>query len=95
MPGPPRFVARTAEEARGELVKLLRQYRRGEVTDPVIVRTMIYGLSKLLDYFRFNKETEIVERIDALEKKIEMISARVSTISGGALGMAADTQGPK
>ena len=64
-----RYRLNTAENTRKTLAKLLREYGRDEIKS-MKLRDLIYGISKLLEYFKFEKDAELEKRIEKLEEKI-------------------------
>ena len=59
----------TAERARRHLVRLMTRLERGEI-DEARFRALVYGFSRLLEYFKFEKELAFEERIRALEERL-------------------------
>lgn len=56
--------------ARGSLCALMRQYHNKQI-DHTTFKNMIYGYSKLLEYFKHHHEIELDKRIEALEAVIK------------------------
>lgn len=74
----PRIALRTPKSARFTLARLIR-YFHDHGGDIQKFRTMVYGLSELLRYFAFEKDSEIEARLDVIEKKIEDLQREKTT----------------
>jgi hypothetical protein len=60
--------------ARRTLARLLREYDNGAMESEKF-RDLVYGLSKLLDYFRLERELEIEHRLEAIERRLDEAAA--------------------
>lgn len=60
---------RNHEEGRRVLVGLIREYNKGEIEDQKF-RSLVYGLTLLLSYFKFESDLDLETRIEALEEAI-------------------------
>jgi hypothetical protein len=58
------------DQARRALASLINQYRREELPAQRF-RDLVYGFSKLLEYFRHDAQMAIEARLDALEERLE------------------------
>ena len=65
-----RLPMKTHSQARNTLSRLLRQYHAGEL-DGGTFRTLCYGFSCLLGYFKLEQEGDILTKLEELEAKIE------------------------
>lgn len=63
----------TLINSRKTLGRLLREFNAGKVQGEKF-RTMVYGLSILLQYWKVEKEAELEERLEAIEKHISEVS---------------------
>ena len=68
-----RMCLNTHERARKALARLIREFRQDEIENRDVAgfRALVYSFSTLLQFFSFQKNIEIEERIQALEKKLE------------------------
>ena len=64
----------TPENTRKTLGRLTRLFDAGEIKETKY-RALVYGLSKLLEYFRFEKDIEIEKRILVIEEKLAELNA--------------------
>jgi len=62
---------RTYSEAKRQLARLIRSFHQGDM-DQADFRALVYGLSTLLQYFKYEKDVELEERIEKLEQAIEV-----------------------
>jgi hypothetical protein len=60
----------TIENSRRTLASIIREFHKGKI-DETTFRALVYGMSKLLEYFRIEKELQIEERLDAIEDRLE------------------------
>lgn len=60
----------THQNARKSMARLIRLYDKDEISDTKF-RNLCYALSRLLEYFRFEKDLEVEERLDKLEQYVE------------------------
>ena len=52
------FNLTTPAKARKRLARLLSMQYKGEI-EPTVFKNLVYGLSKLLEYFKFEKDLQI------------------------------------
>ena len=61
----------TPVNARKTLSRLIRLVDSGEIQDGRF-RTLVYGMAKLLEYFRFEKDLEIEARLTEIERRLKI-----------------------
>jgi len=59
------------ENTRRTLARLIRTFHSAGEVDIQRFRTEIYALRSLIDCFKLEKEWEVVERLDAIEERLE------------------------
>ena len=52
------------------MARLIRLYDKDELTDTKF-RNLCYGLSRLLEFFKFEKGLEVEERLEKLEQYVD------------------------
>lgn len=62
---------RSYNEAKNQLSRLIKAYHLGKL-DSSTFRSLVYGFSALLQYFKLEKDLEIEERLDKIEKALEI-----------------------
>ncbi len=59
-------------EARNQLARLIKSFHQGEIEQGDF-RALVYGFSALLQYFKYEKDIELEERIEKIEKALEAL----------------------
>ena len=65
------FNLTTPAKARKRLARLISMQYKGDI-DPIIYKNLVYGLSKLLEYFKFENDLQIVAEIAKIKEKLGM-----------------------
>ena len=58
------------ENSRRSFARIIRMYARGEI-DRNVYRDLCYGLTGFLSYWKLEKDCQIEDRLDAIEKAID------------------------
>lgn len=59
----------TVENSRRTLAAMIREYHKGNLEESNF-RALVYGMSKLLEFFRVEKDLEIEKRLEEIESKL-------------------------
>ena len=65
-----RLPLNTPESTRKTFARAIREYYAGKMPERTF-RTLVYGLSNYLSYWKLLKDIEIENRIEAIEKQLE------------------------
>jgi len=65
------FNLTTPEKARKRLARLISMQYKGEI-EPIVYKNLVYGLSKLLEYFKLENDLQIVAEIAKIKEKLGM-----------------------
>jgi hypothetical protein len=60
----------TLQATRKSFARAIREYIQGR-TDAATLRTIVYALSHYLAYFRAELDQEVLERVEAMERRID------------------------
>ena len=60
------------KKARKHLARLINEFNRNENANIPRYRTITFMFKALLEYFRFEKDLQIEQRLEALEKRMDM-----------------------
>jgi len=65
----------THDKARKALARLIREFRRAEKNERDVAgfRALVYAFSTLLQFFSFEKNLEVEQRLEKIEQKLEEI----------------------
>ena len=61
---------RTIKSAKNSFARLIREFAAGHVDDKVF-RSLVYGLSGFINMLKLQLETNLEEKLKAIEKKLE------------------------
>ena len=61
-----------AKNARASLARIIRRYAAGEI-DHTQYKGLVYGFSAILPFFKMELESELLKRIEEMEKQLEAV----------------------
>lgn len=67
---PPRMVLNTPQNCRKTMARLVRYRSTGKIDDSTY-RALVWGLSQLLGYWKHETDQELLQRIEAIEERIQ------------------------